>query len=326
MPSGPVGASMVRAPGVQVPTSEAEATRRRLVGDGTLRADLRPRKDGDTIVFPTSHGDTTFEFEPRIERPRDYQSLLPDDLAGVAPRAFEAMGDIGLLKVPHDLWDHRATIGEALRAFLDARAVFHDGGVKGDFRVRHLERIAGMGDSATVVQENGVRLHVDVGAAYFSPRLADERARVAGLVQPNEHLVDLFGGVAPLGVQAAKAGARVTTVDLNPAATDLAARNADANGVALDVRCGDARAVAAELEPADRIVMNLPHGAKHFLDVAVALARPGATIHHHEILPNDDLDNRVAELATLGVVRNVRHVRNYSASESHICFDIQVPA
>ncbi len=323
----PSGQIVVSSAGVQVPLAEAEATRRRLQADGKLRKDLRPLRKETTIVFPTTDGTAVYDFEARSLAAASYHELLPPHLREVAPRAFEALGDIAVVKIPKELWGERHAIASALQDFVSARAVFHDHGVKGQFRVRELERIAGTGGSATQVQENGVTLHVDVGAAYFSPRLADERGRITELVAPGEYLVDLFGGVAPLGVQAAKAGARVTSVDLNPAAAELARQNAAANRVELDVRCGDARQVATELEPADRVVMNLPHGAKDFLKVACELVAPGGIIHHHEILPNAELEARSAALETLvGALRNTRHVRNYSATESHYCFDLEAAA
>lgn len=321
---------MVDAPGVQVPRSEAEATRRRLADEGTLRTDLHVLETEEGIVFPV-HDDADedtkrFEFDHRARRPQRYTDLLnwsAKDL-GRAPRAFDTIGDVAIVKVPDALWDKRESLGRAMRAFLGARAVFHDRGVQGEFRVRELERIAGEGGSETVVNENGVRLHVDVGRAYFSPRLAAERARVADMVQPDEYVVDLFGGVAPFAVQAAKKGARVTCVDLNPDACDLARRNAVANKVDVDVRCGDAREVAKELDPADRVVMNLPHGAKHFLDVSKALVKTGGMVHHHEILADDAVQARCDALAEElgGDVVGTRHVRNYSAEESHWVFDV----
>lgn len=317
---------MVQAPGVSVPAREAEATRRRLQADGTLRLDLHPLKDGEKIVFAVDEAPETFDFREREVRPDGYQDLLPEHLREIAPRAFEAMGDIAIVKVPQDLWGERETLGAALLEFVGARAVFHDGGVQGTFRVRDLTRIGGTGDSATVVQENGFRLHVDVGQAYFSPRLASERARVADLVQPGESVVDLFGGVAPFAVQAARAGGNVVSIDLNPAAEPLAQQNAESNGVNVDVRCGDAREVAAALPPADRIVMNLPHGAKHFLDVAVGLSTSGTVVHYHEIMPDADKSARCKELETAlsGAVASTRHVRNYAKGESHWVFDVVV--
>ncbi|HEX2066122.1 MAG TPA: methyltransferase domain-containing protein, partial [Candidatus Thermoplasmatota archaeon] len=163
--------------------------------------------------------------------------------------------------------------------------------------------------------------------------LAAERARVAALVRPGEHVVDLFGGVAPFGVQAALRGARVDSIDLNPDAVALARRNVEACGVAGRVALheGDARAVAPTLEPADRVFMNLPHDAHRFLDVASRLVKPGGTVHHHEILAVADLPRRQEalrqEMARLGrPVRAVllRTVRNYSATEAHVAIDLGV--
>jgi len=329
---------VVQAPGIRVPRAEAEATRRRLLELDVLRLDLAVAKDGDHVVFPVadSCGPTLpvapFEFEARTLRPSGYQDLLPADLAEVAPRAFDQVGDVILVKVPPELQAQAAAIGDALLRFHNARAVFHDRGVKDPFRVRDLERIAGAGDALTEVAENGVRLWVDPSKAYYSPRLAMERSRVAALVAPGEHVVDLFGGVAPFGIQAAKRGANVDSIDLNPDAVALARRNAEANGVADRVRLheGDARDVAPKLPKADRIVMNLPHGAHHFLDVAARLAQPTATIHYHEILPPEKAGPRAVEvLAELdncgwaGRLASHRTVRNYSPQEAHVVFDFQ---
>lgn len=338
-----LGAAMVEAIGIAVPRREAERVRRLLQEAGVLRRDLQVDRDGELVVFPVASAPSGLEgrrhdFTAQPERPERYQDLLPwpaedrDD----APRAFDRLGDIAIVKVPERFWGRRGELGEALLRFHpNVRAVFHDGGVQGPFRTRDLTRIAGSGDTATVVQENGVRLHVDPARAYFSPRLADERARVVGMVRAGERVVDLFGGVAPFGVQAAKAGARVVSIDINPEAVALARRNAQENGVVIDVRQGDAReladALAAEAGRFDRIVMNLPHAAKGFLDVAARLAAPGARIHFHEILPDAGVEARggslVEALARLGcatTVAGVRHVRAYSASEGHYAFDLDV--
>jgi tRNA (guanine37-N1)-methyltransferase len=330
---------MVQAPGVRVPRSQAEATRRRLIELDVLRLDLSVAKAGDDIVFPVldSCGPrmpvAPFEFEARAVRPTSYLDLLPPEVRDVAPRAFETLGDIVVVKVPPAQWEHRARIGRALLEFHAARAVFHDKGVKDEFRVRDLERIAGEGGPLTQVSENGVRLWVDLSKAYFSPRLAAERARVVAQVQPGEHVVDLFGGVAPFGVQAALRGASVDSVDLNPEAVALAKRNAEAANVQdkVTLHLGDARVVAKLLAPADRILMNLPHGARDFLDVACRLVRPGGTVHYHEISTVEGLDKRELalkkELAKLGRPVHavaVRVVRNYSPVEAHFAFDIRV--
>lgn len=331
---------MVKASGIRVPRSEAESTRRRLLELQVLRIDLAVARVGDDIVFPVADScgptlpTTPFDFQAREVRPSGYQDLLkwPADRLALAPRAFDQVGDIVVVKVPPELAEHAEELGEALRDFHDARAVFHDCGVQGPFRVRELLLLAGEGEALTQVGENGVRLWVDLSKAYFSPRLASERARVASLVQPGERVIDLFGGVAPFGVQAAKRGATVDSVDLNPDAIVLAKRNVVDNGVLGQVRLweGDAREVAKELKLADRVVMNLPHGAKHFLDAAARVAKPAAAIHYHEILPPEGAFERAAvvlrELGRCGWMGRLnahRVVRNYSPQEAHIVFDLQ---
>lgn len=331
---------MVQALGIRVPRSQAEETRRRLLELEVLRIDLAVAKDGDDIVFPVTEGcgptlpTAPFDFQPRPLRPQGYQDLLrwPADRLALAPRAFDQVGDLIVVKVPVDLQDKADELGEALRDFHDARAVFQDNGVKDPFRVRELVRIAGDGDALTQINENGVRLWVDLSRAYFSPRLASERARVAALVQPGELVADLFGGVAPLGIQAARRGATVDSVDVNPDAIELAKRNIADNGVLGAVRLwlGDAREVAKELKPADRVAMNLPHGAKHFLDAAARVAKPAAMIHYHEILAPEKAQERamrvLEELGLCGWTGRLaghRIVRNYSPQEAHIVFDLQ---
>lgn len=334
---------MVQAPGIRVPRGEAEATRRRLLELDVLRIDLAVAKDGDDIVFPVV--DTCgpqlplvqHDFAPRAIRPAAYHDLLPwpEAKRALAPRAFDQVGDLILVKVPKEL-DNAADRKDLGRSLLDfhpgARAAFQDLGVKDEFRVRDLMRIAGAGDPLTQVNENGVRLWVDPTKAYYSPRLASERARMTALLTLGEHVIDLFGGVAPFGIQAARAGALVDSIDLNPDAIELARRNVVANGVEARVRLhlGDARKVAAALAPADRVVMNLPHGAKAFLDVAAKCAKPDATVHYHEIIAPERADERgrdvAAELARhgwKGKVRGHRVVRNYSPQEAHIVWDLE---
>ncbi len=310
---------------------DAEAVRRRLRDQGALRVDLEPIRDGQGIVFPCLDGEEVFDFTPRDVRPVDYTGYLTgwsDDERSVAPRAHEVLGDIVVVKVPKELWERRSEVGDALLQFHRVRAVFHDGGVVGEFRTRDLSCIAGSGGSETTVTENGIRLTVDLARAYFSPRLATERARQLATMHPGEHVVDLFAGVGPLAVPAARLGCQVDAIDLNPAAVELARRNAAANSVDMAIHEGDARAMATSLPRADHVVMNLPHGAFDFLDVAARL-RP-RLIHYHEILMDEDLDGRRAEVeaclsdhghAPTGT--DVRRVRNYAPGQSHWAMEVR---
>lgn len=328
---------MVRSSAVRVPSSEAEATRRLLVANDVLRTDLKVSQDGDAVVFPVS-GDANglpvseHDFEARTERLGRYQDHLPEALRDKAPRAHDRFGDIVVVKVPDELSDHAHEIGQAIMSFHSGcRAVFHDKGVVGDFRTRDLELIAGEGNSETTVAEHGARLVVDPAKAYFSPRLSDERARIAMMLEPGERLIDMFGGVGALAVHAARTGTEVETIDLNPAACRMARHNIARNGVQgqVTVHEGDARDVALMLAPAHHVNMNLPHGAWDFLDTAVHLVLPGGQLHYHEILDEKKIDKRGEELLKhlkkLGreaTPAGMRHVRTYSTGVEHMVFDV----
>lgn len=327
----------MQSAGIRVPRSEAEQTRRRLLELGALRGDLEVARVDDDVVFPVSPSCGPnlpliwHDFEPRPVRQRHYADDLPRALRDVAPRAFDAMGDIVVVKIPEAIWMERQKIGQALLRFHGARAVFHDHGVQDPHRTRKLERIAGDGGSETEIRENGYRFRIDPAKAYFSPRLATERERVAQEVAGPEIVVDLFGGVAPFGIQLAARGAFVHSVDLNPEASRLAQINVELNHVQERMRLhtGDAHEVAASLPKCDRIIMNLPHGAHAFIPDAARLAKPGTRIHYHEILRVEELEARKHAVETAfahagwpGRIQSVRTVRNYSPVEAHVVMDL----
>lgn len=333
MDPAPVRSFMVVAPAVFSPFKEAEATRRELQANGALRRDMAPSRTQDGVWFPVLQSDEAWDFTTRDVRPNSFMDLLDlnDVERSLANRAFEHLGDIAILKIPRELTDRAGDFGAALMKFLGCRAVFHDNGVVGEFRTRDLVLIAGSGGAETLVAENGFSLKVDVTRAYFSPRLATERARIVSSISPGQSVIDLFGGVAPLGVQAARAGASITSVDLNPDAIELAQANVVAAKVDVELICGDARVVGPTLPPADHVVMNLPHLAKEFISTGTICTLPGGTLHHHEIMENDALERRaaelVAEITTLGraaKIAHTRHVRNYSPLESHYAIDLEI--
>ncbi len=298
-------------------------------------------RDGNRVVFPVTTkeaADGTYAFVARDVRPVDYTGYLEgwsEADRDQAPRAFEQLGDICIIKIPPDLWQRRADVGDALAQFTSARAVFHDHGVKGEYRCRDLERLAGTGTAETTVVENGAQLVIDVTKAYYSPRLATERQRLLNQLAAGASVIDLFCGIGPLVVQAARAGAHVTACDLNPAAVQLAKQNLAANDVTATISCADARVFAADLaasgKSADHVVMNLPHGAMEFVDAAAPLVAAGGRLHYHEIMDDGELEARQGELVqqlaqrTHGPwhVETARHVRTYAPGTGHYALDLR---
>jgi tRNA (guanine37-N1)-methyltransferase len=215
---------------------------------------------------------------------------LPAELLDLVPHALDFIGDIAIVEIPDELLDYKTQIGEAiLKAHKQTNTVFAKvGAVKGVYRIRDLEFLAGTNKTATVYVEYGNTLHVDVAKAYFSPRLSNEHNRIASQVTPNETVVDLFAGVGPFAIPIAKnqKTAQVYSIDINPEAVSLLEKNIKVNRVEKQIVpiVGDARkAVKQQLsQKADRVIMNLPETALEFVDVACEAIKPeGGIIHYY---------------------------------------------
>jgi len=213
--------------------------------------------------------------------------LTPEETAQVYS-AFDQIGDIVIIKIPDELISKKKLIAEAILANVrTAKAVFAQvSAVKGDFRVRDLDFIAGENRTVTEYKEHACRFKVDVAKAYFSPRLSTERQRIADMVGDGETIVNMFAGVGTYSVVIAKMNktCKIYSIDSNAAASELDKVNAKLNKVQdrIITICGDASDVIKEkLEgQADRVLMPLPEKAREFVDSAV-LALKGKGIVHY---------------------------------------------
>ncbi len=304
-------------PAWRVPRADAEAVRRELSRAGCLAPGVRAERTGEFVVFPllrapeappTAGQLIAHDFPPpRAPAPRRYADLLawPEEERRRLPRSFDVVGDVVLVRIPEALRGRSEEIGEALLAFVPgARLVGRDEGVQGVERRRRLVRIAGAGAWRTRHRENGLDLAVDLEAAYFSPRLGREHARVAAAVRPGERVYDLCCGIGPFALAIAASGRarQVVAVDLNPSAIALLRENAERLGLADRVR-----PVLASLEtflpdagPAERVVLNLPHeGIKYLASVGAVVARAGA-LHYYEVTARSEAGAPARLLTTLG--------------------------
>lgn len=345
-----------RRPAAGVAPGRAEELRQRLMASGLLERDLQPRRDREQVWFPLNvdadadavhaalagiPGAEQAEcwFDGRTRRAGHYSDLLPDlapDLRALLPTGYDVVGQVVVLKLPEPLLAVRERIGAALLSVhRNARTVALDRGVTGPLRVRDLEVIAGGPTLETVHREHGLELQVALDRVYFSPRLATERARLAARVAPGARVLDLFAGVGAFVCLVARdrAPSALTAIDLNPHATRLLQANLERNRIdtPVDVRQGDARAVAPRSADWDHVVMNLPHDASAFLDVAVDCVAPTGEVHLYAMVERDthdlfvdDLEQEMTERmdAPWAVVAE-RHVRNYAPTMDGLGFTLR---
>jgi len=255
-----------------------------------------------------------------------FAKLFPAEDSVSIYSSFDIIGDIAITKMPHSSAAKPKTVAEAIMArHGNVKTVFaQTSGITGDYRLRSLKHVAGENRTATVHRESGCCFAVDVESCYFSPRLLNERLRIARLVQPAEVVVNMFAGVGCFSIIIAKhsQAAKVFSIDVNPVTVAFMADNIRRNRVYGKVvpLLGDAKAIIeARLQCcADRVLMPLPEKAFAYLPCAVsALKKSGGWIHVHAFEhalktenPAEKVKQKVAEtLAVLNVDFEVSHVR-----------------
>ena len=208
--------------------------------------------------------------------------------------AFDQIGDIIVIRIPDSLLSKKKIIGGIiLERVSTAKSVFYQSSdVEGDFRTRSLELLAGEDRTETEYKEYGCRFAVDVEKVFFSPRLSTERERIANLVQDEEIVVNMFGGIGMFSILVAKnKKCTVYNIDINPIASKLCEKNISLNKLVGEVICinGDAaKIIKGRLEnKGDRTLMLLPERSDEFLESAILATRNNGIIHYYSHIHAD---------------------------------------
>ena len=216
------------------------------------------------------------------------EGILSDKDSKDLVSAFDQIGDIIIVRIPDSLASKKKIIGKILlEQVKTAKSVFYQSSpVEGDFRTRNLQLIAGEKKTETEYRENGCRFLVDVEKAFFSPRLSTERERISNLVNDDDVVINMFGGVGMFSILAAKkTRCIVYNIDINPTASKLCEENIKLNKLKGDVISlnGDSTAIINEQlqNKADRVLMLLPERSDEFLDTAISSLKKNGFIHYY---------------------------------------------
>lgn len=256
--------------------------------------------------------------------------------------SFDIIGTIAIIKIPESLTSKRKLIADALiEEIRPVKSVFCQvSAIEGDYRLRKLELISGENSPITVYKEHGCTFKVDVINTYFSPRLSTERLRIAKLTEPNEVIVNMFGGVGTFSIIISRynKSAKVYSIDSNPIAVDMCRQNIEINKLTGNVFpvLGDAeQEIHKGLKGiAKRVLMPLPEKAKDFVDAAVSSLENGSgTIHYFchvgadnkkNAIQNGIMDTSESFSKFDHTIRNVRVVREVGPRFYQIVSDVMV--
>ncbi|XP_004146841.1 tRNA (guanine(37)-N1)-methyltransferase 1 isoform X1 [Cucumis sativus] len=305
-------------------------------------------------------GDTQERMKPTIELVRcrltlfyDYwqmnevlQALLPKDM--IIPSAFETVGHIAHLNLRDEHLSYKKLIAKVI---LDKNkpkiqtVVNKSDAISNDYRTMQLEVLAGNHSLVTTVVENGLRFHLDLATVYWNSRLATERQRLLSVFTCNDVICDVFAGVGPISISAARIVKKVYANDLNPYAVEYLERNSVANKLERKIEVFNMegrrfiRAMfASEKAPKiTQVVMNLPNDAAEYLDAFKGILRDRSDkeftlpiIHVYGFSkardPEFDFHERIRIAITeVAVDVNVRRVRLVAPGKWMLCASFRLP-
>ncbi|KAL0840654.1 hypothetical protein ABMA28_015850 [Loxostege sticticalis] len=160
-----------------------------------------------------------------------FKAVLPEGEEIVS--GYSQVGHILHLNLRDHLLEYRHLIGQV---FVDkiktCRTVVNKSNIiDNTYRNFSMEVIAGDEDYLVTVKENNCKFEFDFSKVYWNPRLGKEHERILGFLKPGDVLFDVFCGVGPFSIPAAKRKCTVFANDLNPDSYKWLNHNAVSNKV-----------------------------------------------------------------------------------------------
>ncbi|KAJ4816311.1 tRNA (guanine(37)-N1)-methyltransferase [Rhynchospora pubera] len=222
------------------------------------------------------------------------EALLPEDI--IVPSGFETIGHVAHLNLREEHLPYKKLIAQVV---LDKNkpkiqtVVNKTDAIENEYRTMQLEVLAGNHSLVTTVIENGIRFQLDLATVYWNSRLATERQRLIASFTNSDVFCDVFAGVGPIAISAARKVRHVYANDLNPNAVEYLERNTVLNKLdrKIEVFNMDGRRFVGalfssqQILPITQVVMNLPNDAAEFLDIFKGIFRNRSNDDDSCILP-----------------------------------------
>lgn len=170
-------------------------------------------------------------------------------------------------------------------------------------------------------RELGMVFWLDPSEVMYSRGNLQEKVRMMQVVRKGERIADMFAGIGYFSLPAARAGARVHAMELNPVAFGYLCRNVSENHVVGHVlpECGDCRHLLFGWY--DRIIMG-HFDSPAMLDRAVPHALPGGSIHLHML--SSDTPGIPGGYQDCLAVERTRRIKKVAPHMWHYVLDLRV--
>lgn len=160
-----------------------------------------------------------------------FKAVLPENEESVS--GFSQIGHIIHVNLRDHLLEYRPLIGQVLvDKIKTCRTVVNkSNNIDNTYRNFSMEVIGGEQDFFVTVKENICTFQFDFSKVYWNPRLGKEHERILSYLKPGDVLFDVFCGVGPFAVPAAKRKTKVFANDLNPDSFKWLNHNAQINKI-----------------------------------------------------------------------------------------------
>ena len=221
----------------------------------------RPYREKDTVFVPVREG---FFSDSILPQRHPYRG-----------RGFSMIGSIAVLQ------GREPTEQEVreLEEWKKPTAILWIRSHRGQERIPDAKILSGEA-SEVCHREMGMAFWLNPALVMFSKGNREEKVRMMQIIRKEERVADMFAGIGYFTIPAARSGARVHAMELNPVAFQYLCRNIRENGVETLVtpECGDCRDLLSGWY--NRIIMG-HFDSPALLDTAISHTLPGGIIHLH---------------------------------------------
>lgn len=232
----------------------------------------------------------------------NYRELLKKALGkkyDEAPKGYECVGNIAIIKSDKNI--AKSISASIMKINKNITTVIRkSSAVKGRYRKRAYEYVAGKRTYVTEYRENGAVLVFDIRDTFFSSKLSFERSRIAALSKNTENVMVMFAGVGPFAIELALKNreAKVVAIEINRKAVKYMKENIKRNKTLNVVPIqGDVNKVGMHYKRfADRIIMPLPKDSGSFLEAVVKIAKEKCIVHYYSFVAIDNGAERLEKM------------------------------
>lgn len=242
---------------------------------------------------------------------------------------YDLIGDIAVIQETHTGSGEPCEIFQVLKSRHPGVRILVKkiSSVKGSARTAVFTPLYGSGTLSTIHREFGFSYHIDLEKVFFNPRLANERARLAFRITPDEKVFIPFAGVGPFAIPAAAKGARVVSLDLNLDACRLCRENAKINRVLANIeiiRADFRKSSQFLLSSFDRIISPTPYGAPGVPGHLAPLLKSGGLLHYYTFCPCREVEVMARSFLSQGWrVEAIRDCGGVASGINRFAFDLK---